>query len=275
VPGIRAVLGLDTEPVQQAYRRLYAHPIASIFAPQLTPLQRLRWTVAALSHWLEALPPFWTAFSLILTEAVGAGILALPIAVASVGPLPGIILLVVVGLTTLLTMTALTEAFARSGPVRYGDAYFGRLVADYLGKAASYIPTAALALLATLALVAMYVGVSTTLAGMFGLPPVAGTGLLFLAGLFLLTRQTLHATVSSALMIGASSILLILLMALLALPHLQPSDLFYVNVPFVYGRSATAPASCCGRIRAPARSSGAGSPPSWPRRRCTASGSSW
>jgi amino acid permease len=236
VPGIRAVLGLDTEPVQRAYRHLYANPIASIFAPQLTPLQRLRWTVAALSHWLEALPPFWTAFSLMLTETVGAGILALPIAVASVGPLPGIILLCVVGLTTLLTLTALTEAFARSGPVRYGDAYFGGLVTDYLGKAASFLPTAALALLAALALVALYVGVSTTLAGMFGLPPVAGTALLFLAGLFLLTRPSLHATASSALMIGASSILLILLMALLALPHLQQSDLFYVNVPFVHGQ---------------------------------------
>ena len=66
-----------------------------------------------------------------------------PIAVASVGPLPGIILLCVVGLTMLLTLTALTEAFTRSGPVRYGDAYFGRLVADYLGKAAFFIPTAA------------------------------------------------------------------------------------------------------------------------------------
>src|SRR5438067_6880338 len=140
----RAVLHPNTAPLQQAYLRLYANPIASIFAPQLTPLQRLRWTVAALSRRLEALPPFWTAFSLMLTETVGAGILALPIAVASVGPLPGIILLCVVGLTTMLTMTAIAEAFARSGPVRYGDAYFGRLVADYLGRAATFIPTVSL-----------------------------------------------------------------------------------------------------------------------------------
>src|SRR5262249_39835284 len=115
-------------------------------------------------------------------------------------------------------------------------AYFGRLVADYLGTAATFIPTAALALLAALALVAYYVGVSTTLAGGGGLPPGAGAAPPFLVGLVLLPRHTLQATVSSALMIGASSIGLILLMALLALPHLQRSDLFYVNVPFLHGQ---------------------------------------
>jgi len=125
VPGIRAALGLDEEVVQQAYRRLYHKPPVTIFAPRHTPVDRLRWAFATLTKWLKSLPPFWTAFALTLTETVGAGILALPIALAGVGPLAGIVLLVVLGLVNVLTIAFMAEAIARSGTIRYSDTLTG------------------------------------------------------------------------------------------------------------------------------------------------------
>src|SRR5688500_16342911 len=92
--GIREALGLDDAAVRQAYRRLYGQPIESIFAARATPGERLRWAWAGLAEWLESLPPFWTAYAVIL-EGVGAPILALPIAVAGIGPLAGVVILVV------------------------------------------------------------------------------------------------------------------------------------------------------------------------------------
>ena len=41
-PSIRAALGLDNAPVQQAYQRLYHQPLESIFASRTTPADRLR-----------------------------------------------------------------------------------------------------------------------------------------------------------------------------------------------------------------------------------------
>ena len=60
--------------------------LASIFGEQLRLSERLRWRWSRLASQLEHLPPFWTAFALVLTETVGAGILAMPIALAGVGP---------------------------------------------------------------------------------------------------------------------------------------------------------------------------------------------
>jgi amino acid permease len=99
-------------------------------------------------------PPFWTVFALTLTETVGAGILALPIALAGVGPLPGVAILIVLGLVNM----------------------------------------------------------------------------------WLLRRDTLDATVASALVIGVVNIALILALSLLALTHLKPAHLLYANVPLLGGR---------------------------------------
>ena len=80
MPGIRAALGLDTAPVQEAYQRFYGEPLASIYAVQVAFLERLRWVTSGIGRRLEALPPFWVALA--LTLPVGPGLLALPIAIA-------------------------------------------------------------------------------------------------------------------------------------------------------------------------------------------------
>ena len=74
-----------------------------------------------LTRRLEQLPPFWIVFALTLTETVGGNILAMPIALASVGPLAGLALLVVIGAVHMLTIAALAEAITRNGSVRTGQ----------------------------------------------------------------------------------------------------------------------------------------------------------
>ncbi len=237
VPGVRAALGLDGEAVQQAYQRLYNRPLESIYTARSRLPDRLRWAWSSLAGWLESLPPFWSTFALTLTETIGAGILALPIALAGVGPLPGIAILVVMGLVNVLTIACMAEAVARSGTIRYGNAFLGRLVTDYLGPVAALILLAGLTIECVLTLWPYYIGFSTTLRDATRIIPApAWAAVLLFIGLYLLRRETLNATIASALVIGAINIGLILILSVLAFTRLNLANLSYVNVPFLDGR---------------------------------------
>jgi amino acid permease len=235
VPGIRAALGLEAPEVGAAFERLHRQSQDSMYASELPLGERTRWVRSRAAHWLETLPPFWTAFALTLTETVGAGILALPIAVADIGPIGGLVVILVIGLVNLLTIAAMTEAVARNGNVRYGRAYFGRIVGDYLGRPGIVMVTPALLLLFALTLFAYYVGFSSTLANATDVPPEVWAALMFLTGLVFLRRKSLDATVASALVVGATTIGLVLLLSLLALPHVSSANLRHSTVPFVSG----------------------------------------
>jgi amino acid permease len=232
---LRAALGLDTAEVQAAFERLHARQLESIYTPKLSRRERMRWQQARLAQRLEELPPFWTAFALTLTETVGAGILALPIALATVGPLAGLVVIVVLGLVNVLTLAAICESIARNGNMRYGHVYFGRLVTDYLGRAGNLLLSPALLGLSIIALLATYVGLSSTLDDATGLPAALWMSLMFLAAVWMLRSETLNATVASALIVGFSSISLIVLLSLLALPHLSEDNIRHMQVPFVRG----------------------------------------
>ena len=236
VPALRQALRLNEPAVQQAYQRLYGQPLSAIFAPTIAWRERLRWARARLGGWIEDLPPVWTVFALTLTETVGATILALPIALAGVGPLVGVGLLLILGLANMLTIVAISEVVTRNGNVRYGHAFFGGMVADYLGSAGSVILAPALLILLFLALMAYYVGVATTLASATGVRAEIWAAVLFLVNLYVLRRESLNATVASALLNGAVNIALILILSLLALPHVRAANLLYLNLPFVGGR---------------------------------------
>lgn len=235
VPGIRAAVGLDTDAVARSYQRQYGSPLDSIYAPRISVPARIRWRFSRFGAALESLPPFWTAFSLTITETVGSAVLALPIAVARLGPVPGIVLLVVFGLVNMATVAAISEAFVRNGSVRYSDAFVGRIVADYLGPFASAVASVALIVITTLTLVADYVGVSTTLAQTVHVSVLLGAAVVFAGGMLLLTRKTLNATVSSALVVGFVTITLILIMASLSATHLRWAYVSHSYVPFIHG----------------------------------------
>ncbi len=236
VPGVRAALGLDEPEVRQAYERLYREPLETIFAARAGIPDRIRWVWSGLAARLESLPPFWTAYSLTLTETVGATILALPIALAAVGPLPGVAILVVLGLVNVLTVAFLAEAISRSGTIRYGSAFFGRLVADYLGRSGSLVLTSGLFVLCLLVLPVFYTGFAGTLEDATSVPAAAWVALLFLVGLYYLRRESLNSTIASALVVGALNIGLIVALSLLGFAHARSDNLLYEHVPFVAGR---------------------------------------
>ena len=237
VPALRKALGLDTDRVRQAYEHLFQKPVASIYTSSIPVSEKIRWLASRLANSLERMPPFWTAFSLTLTETVGGSILALPIALAGVGPLPGVILLVLLGLVNILTIMGIVEAITRNGNMRYGTAYFGRLVDDYLGKPGSILLVPVFLILSVLLLVVYYVGISTSLADITGVNPMLWAAVVFLVGAYFLRRESLSATVASALVIGMINILIILILSALALPFIQMANLQYINLPFGNGQA--------------------------------------
>ena len=237
VPAIRRSLGLEAEAVERVFERMYQRPLDSIYS-RASPLpERIRWLLSRLANTLERMPPFWTSFSLTLTETVGGSVLALPIALAGVGPIPGVVLLVILGLVNILTIAGIVEAITRNGNMRYGTAYFGRLVGDYLGRPGSIILAPALLLLNVLLLTAFYVGISTSLGDATGTNPMLWAALVFLVAVYFLRRESLSATVASALVIGIINILIIIVISVLAFFYLDPANLRHVRLPFAEGRT--------------------------------------
>src|SRR5262249_8803252 len=62
LPQLRAALGLDGDDVREAYHSLFGVPLDEIYAPQMTPSERLRWVWTAFGQRVDALPPFWFTF---------------------------------------------------------------------------------------------------------------------------------------------------------------------------------------------------------------------
>lgn len=235
VPALRKALGLDDPLVSQAFSHLFHEPLDSIYATSIPLSEKIRWLLSRLANSLERMPPFWTAYSLTLTETVGGSILALPIALAGVGPLPGVILLLVLGLVNILTITSIVESITRNGNMRFGTGYFGTLVGDYLGKPGSIILVPALMLLNVITLIAFYIGISNSLADITRISPLLWPVFLFLLAFYFLRRDSLNATVASALVIGIINILIIILLSALAFPQIQAKNLLSVNLPFIGG----------------------------------------
>lgn len=231
IPGIRRVVGLDDPAVQEAYQRIYDTPLTSIYAPRQRMTERLRSWWTSLLRSIDALPPFWSVFAMTLTETIGAGILALPIAIATIGLIPGLVLLILIGLLNVVTIGAMAEAVVRNGSIRSQGAFLGRVMNDYLGPAGSLLFSLGLFLLSFVVLIAYYLGFGSTLHDVTGIPTLIWIGLLFGMCIFYSLQRSLNTTVSTALLIGGFNLLLILGIALLALGAFQPDYLFAMSFP--------------------------------------------
>lgn len=234
VPQLRAALDFDAPDVRAAFERQFGAALDSIFAAREAAGERLRWRLSSVTAWGERLPAFWLAF--VVTLIIGAVNLALPIAVAGVGALPGVALIVVLGLINMATVAAMVEVVMRSGSLRYGTAFVGTVVADYLGQAGSAILSAVLTAFSCGLLLIFYIGISTTLAAVVPLPAPAWMLVLFAVALFFLTRGSLGATVASTVIITIVNIGILLTLTLLAFAHMRPEHLLHVELPWVGGR---------------------------------------
>jgi amino acid permease len=189
----------------------------------------------ALTRRLGSRSSFWTAFALTLTETVGAGILALPVALAEVGPLPSLAILIALGIINVLTIAAMAEAVARSASIRQGG-FLGQVVNEYLGRVGSLILSLGSTIINCLTLWVCYVGFSTTLADATRIPAPVWAGLLFVIGLLFVRRKSLSAASASAQVVSVINVSLILILSLLALAHQKPAYLLCTNMPLCGGR---------------------------------------
>jgi len=230
VPGIRKALGLDEEIVKQEYRRLFGDDLSALYVVKPYPVSRLRWLQAGLAKALEALPPFWIAFA--LTLPIGPSLLAIPIAVAEIGAIPGIALTVFFGIINAFTVASLAETVARSGTTRFGIGYIGQLVSEYIGKAGSFLLTVTLAINSVLVLIAYYLGVAGTLAQLTGIPSTVWIALLFITVVYFLSRKSLNITVASAIIITFIKLALVISISVSSLPYIHPANLQHMELPF-------------------------------------------
>ena len=237
IPHMAMALGLDDPAVQSAFKASSGQSLATIYQDSLQPTEHLRWVWSELSSRIETLPPFWTAFALTITETVGAGTLALPIAFATVGPLAGVIVLVLIGLINLVTVAYLAEASARNPSIQYGSAFVGRLVQDYLGAPASILLRIALFAFCCIVLASYYTGFASTLGAVTGLPEPFWVTLVCGTGLFLILRKSLLGTLASALIIGVINISILVFLSAVALKHASVENLMHRQIPFIDGQS--------------------------------------
>jgi transmembrane amino acid transporter len=221
VPRLRAALGLDEQATRDAYERATQRPLDAIYVARSRVTERLAWRRSAVAERLERIPPFWIAFALTLTECVGAGILALPVAMAGIGPLGAVILIAVFGAVNVLTVSALAESITRTGAMRYGTAYFGRLVGEYFGQWGVLLLSLSVFVLNAAMLIVALIGFGAVLGSLVGLPLWLWATVLFLADLALLARERLDGTIASAVVVGAVNIALILALSAVALAQLQ------------------------------------------------------
>jgi hypothetical protein len=232
VPRLRAALGMDDPEVSQAFERLHREPIATIYAPTVPFRERLRWARPGVARRLDELPPFWSAYALTLTETIGSGILVLSIAVAPIGPIPGIVFLLVFGVLNVLTIGGMVEAISRNGEMRYGSTYFGRLASSLLGQGGSVGVTAALFALNAITLLAFLLAFAAQLADATGVHMAVWAAVLFAVDLVFL-RRGIDATVTSAIVIGVVNICLIAAIVALTVPHVEVEYLRFARMPFV------------------------------------------
>ena len=129
---------------------------------------------------------------------MGAGVLALPIALAGFGPIEPTSLLLVFGVLNVLTIAALVESITRDGRMRYGNAFLGRLIGDYLGRPGLAIAVPTVIILDAVGFSVALIGFGSTLAGVTGVSVVIWAGLLFAVVMAILWRGTLDATVAVA-----------------------------------------------------------------------------
>ena len=235
VPNIRAALGLDEKAVQVGYSRLYRTQLETIFASRLPLIEQMRWKNSAIAQRLEEMPPFWLAYAVTVALGLPQAFLALPIAVADVGPLVTVAFLVIIGTINILTMACMAEAVSRSGDFRYGNVFIKQLVSNYLGYAGSFIFSVAVSIRVFLISLACYIGLSTTMANFTHINAAVWAVLLFFAGLYLLSRTSLNFTVAVMVLLAAINVSLLLILSLLAFRHVQLDNLLYVNLPFLDG----------------------------------------
>jgi amino acid permease len=223
---IRAVLAADSAAVGAEYQRQQHRELAAVYAQSLSWRERLRWWRAGAAERIESMPPFAMAFSLTLTETVGAGMLALPIALAGVGVPVALLLIGVFGAISIVTVAALVEGITRDGTMRYGNGYFGQLVQNRLGRPGRVGIVVSMFAFDSVGLMVGMIGFGTMLSSQTGISPLIWVALLFAVALVVMRRESLNGTIAAALLIGIAMLVFAGAMIAIGLINVKPEYIF-------------------------------------------------
>lgn len=240
--GARGALGVDDGEVRRAHDALYGEPLHRLLAHAAGPVTRLRLAVAGLGRSVDTLPPVLVFAALVVGICLPQAILGLPIVAATAGPLPAVAVLAVIGALLTVALAAETESMARSGPFRSGAAFLGRLSDQFLGTRASAITTPVAAARTALSALAAYIGLALSLASLTGLPRSVFSVATFAALALLLLRGGIRITVGAGAFVGLVSSVLLLVIAAIAVAHIDGDALLRADVPLLGGEGSVAAA---------------------------------
>lgn len=220
-PRLGAALGLTDPSVSQSFKRAFKSPVSAIYEESLSFSERVRWLWNRLSIAIDSLPAFWVAFGIVIAGYFGPGILALPIAYASLGPLLGAGVLIGVGIINVVTAMYVAEACVRHGAMSYGSAYIGRLVHDFLGRYAAILLRIGLFAYCCLVLFAFYNGFASAMFTATGVPNEIWPILLFFLSYRYISGRAISITVAATFVISVINLSAMFLLALLTFYYLD------------------------------------------------------
>jgi tyrosine-specific transport protein len=171
----------------------------------------------------------WQAVALIVASTVGAGVLALPYAIARVGIFLGIIYIVGAGLLLMGLNLLLGEVALRTGrPLQLAG-----LAREYLGKTGQVIMTIVFYTSVAGALLAYIIGEGVALRALFGGGEVFWSLLFFVVG-SIVVFAGIRTIKSVELWLTIAMIFVVILIGALSVPHLSFPYFTYVNLAFLF-----------------------------------------
>ncbi len=235
IPKICQVLGCDESEVKKAYYRIYQTSLGDAFRLKLSVIERCHWFFAAVSLKLESLPPFWLATLITIALGLPQAFLALPIAVAELGTMVAVILLIILGGINILTTICMAEAIGRSQDFHSGRTFIKQLVTNYLGSAGSWVLAIAVGIRVFLISLACYLGLSASLSNFTTIPPYFWALGLFLGSLYMFSHKSLKFSVGLTIFLAMVNFVILSIFSFLCIRHWQVENLFYINWNFLTG----------------------------------------
>ena len=175
--------------------------------------------------------PTLATFGVVVVSVVGGSVIAEPIAMARLGAIPGGLVMLVMGLVSLVSITAMAGAAARSSSVIMGRGRFARLVEEHLGRYAAKA-SAISSLLLWFGIIVVYVlGFGSTLSEVVGGRAVwwsLGVGVVVV---LVVTTNARRLFVRAASSVATINVVLLFVLIVLCVMHFRTELFTHVGAP--------------------------------------------
>lgn len=179
--------------------------------------------------------PSWLAvFAVVFPTVVGGGILALPVALAPLGPILAVVVTALLGLLNMLTIGLLALSVVRRADSLPPFARMGTLARELLGRGAATVTTIVVAVLMLGLVVAYTLGLSYSLAAALGLSASVWSVSALTCSAVLVGFQFRRALMTAGTAVTISSIVLLGTLMVLLVQHVD-ADMLLAGPPVPLG----------------------------------------